>query len=236
MSHFLEGTHKLLRGDFGGQKRGPKRAIFGHNKFSLLFFPALADGSHPTSQVSQKTIFVKGWFWRMCPRSGFRSGGTYESTLVSVFVPGEHPNVPSFRFRSSAVPKRVRSKRGQMQKRAHAHQRAQMSAKERRRESAKRAQLAQNGAKERKRALPRKSCKQPGLKQPGLGTAKFKGRKNTPTPSLRRILKPNQNHFLPTLKPPFPWKLAEIGKLKPKMKTMVLVFTMGSVKGIFCTP
>ena len=34
----------------------------------------------------------------MCPRSGFRSGGTCECTLVTVFVPGEHPNVPSFRF------------------------------------------------------------------------------------------------------------------------------------------
>ena len=33
----------------------------------------------------------------MYPRSGFRSGGTCERTLVSVFVSGEHPNVPSFR-------------------------------------------------------------------------------------------------------------------------------------------
>ena len=30
--------HKLFRGDLWGQKRGPKRAIFGHKKFSLLFF------------------------------------------------------------------------------------------------------------------------------------------------------------------------------------------------------
>ena len=34
----------------------------------------------------------------MCPRSGFRSGGTCERTLVPVFVPGEHANIPSFRF------------------------------------------------------------------------------------------------------------------------------------------
>ena len=46
----------------------------------------------------QEGGFVKGWFWRMCPRSGFRFGGTCERTLVPVFVPGEHPNVPSFRF------------------------------------------------------------------------------------------------------------------------------------------
>ena len=55
-----------------------------------------------------KGRFHKGRFWRMCPRSGFRSGGTCERTLVAgfrsggaseytlilVFVPGEHlPNV-----------------------------------------------------------------------------------------------------------------------------------------------
>ena len=34
----------------------------------------------------------------MYPRSGFRSGGTCERTLVPIFIPGEHPNVPSFRF------------------------------------------------------------------------------------------------------------------------------------------
>ena len=32
--------------------------------------------------------FVKGWFWRMYPRSGFRSGGTFERTLVPVFRSG----------------------------------------------------------------------------------------------------------------------------------------------------
>ena len=46
----------------------------------------------------KRAVFVKGWFWRMYPRSGFRSRGTRERTLVPVFVPGEHPNVPSFRF------------------------------------------------------------------------------------------------------------------------------------------
>ena len=34
----------------------------------------------------------------MYPRSGFRSRATSECTLVPVFFPGEHPNVPSFRF------------------------------------------------------------------------------------------------------------------------------------------
>ena len=42
--------------------------------------------------------FVKGRFWRTCPRSGFRSRRTCEPTLVPVFVRGEHPNVPSFRL------------------------------------------------------------------------------------------------------------------------------------------
>ena len=32
---------ELFQGDLWGRKRGPKRAIFGHRKFSLLFFPAL---------------------------------------------------------------------------------------------------------------------------------------------------------------------------------------------------
>ena len=40
--HFLgkkekRDPHKIFGGDLGGQKRGPKRAILGHNKFSLLF-------------------------------------------------------------------------------------------------------------------------------------------------------------------------------------------------------
>ena len=38
-------------------------------------------------------------FWgnmRTYPRSGFRSGGTSECTLVAVFVPGEHPPKPPF--------------------------------------------------------------------------------------------------------------------------------------------
>ena len=51
----------------------------------------LIDWSHR----SKRLIFQ---YWRMCPRSGFRSGGTCERTLVSVFVPGGHPNVPSFQF------------------------------------------------------------------------------------------------------------------------------------------
>ena len=46
----------------------------------------------------QKGGFVKGWFWRMYPHSGFRSRRTCERTLIPVFVPGEHPNVPSFQF------------------------------------------------------------------------------------------------------------------------------------------
>ena len=48
----------------------------------------------------------------------------------------------------------------------------QMSAKERKCKSAKQRKRAQKGAKECKRMLPRKNCKQPGLKQPGLGTPK----------------------------------------------------------------
>ena len=56
------------------------------------------------------------------------------------------------------------------QLRAKERKRAQMSAKECKRKSAKERARVQKGAEERKRALPRKNCKQPGLKQPGLGT------------------------------------------------------------------
>ena len=44
ISYFLgknakKGPTSTFSGGFWGQKRGPKRAIFGHRKFSLLFFP-----------------------------------------------------------------------------------------------------------------------------------------------------------------------------------------------------
>ena len=51
---------------------------------------------------------------------------------------------------------------------------AQMSVKEHKHKSAKKERKGeQKGAKERKRVLPHKNCKQPGLKQPGLGTPKY---------------------------------------------------------------
>ena len=58
----------------------------------------LTEKGPKTDHWEIKGGFVKGWFRRTYPRSGFRSGGTCERTLVPVFVPGEHPNVPSFRF------------------------------------------------------------------------------------------------------------------------------------------
>ena len=39
----------------------------------------------------QKGGFVKGWFWRMCPHSGFWYRGTSECTLVPAFATEEHP-------------------------------------------------------------------------------------------------------------------------------------------------
>ena len=58
-------------------------------------------GHYPVELTGRQKgmFFLEVWFWRMCPCSGFRSGGTCERrTLVPVFVPGEHPNVSSFRF------------------------------------------------------------------------------------------------------------------------------------------
>ena len=61
---------------------------------------------------------IKGWFWRTYPRSGFRSGGTCERTLVPVcsgassectlvpvFVPGKHPPKPPFWNHPSVNPR-----------------------------------------------------------------------------------------------------------------------------------
>ena len=46
---------------------------------------------------------------RTYPRSGFRSGGTSECTLVPVFVPGEHPpKAPFWKTTLSFNPNRVR--------------------------------------------------------------------------------------------------------------------------------
>ena len=67
---------------------------------------------------------------------------------------------------------------------------SQMSAKERKRKSAKERTRVQKNIRERKRALLRKNCPQPGLKQPGLGTPKnscscFSLRKFLTIPNLR---------------------------------------------------
>ena len=99
------------------------------------------------------------------PRRGWSDAERDERAQTSA-------NAGTKREQNSAVPKRGRSKRGRTQKHANVRKRAQMSAKERKRKSAKECKRAQKGANERKGALPRKNCKQPGLKQPGLGIPK----------------------------------------------------------------
>ena len=49
---------------------------------------------------------MEGWFWRMCPRSRFRSGGTCERTLVLVSFPGNIRMYPLSDFRSGEHPPR----------------------------------------------------------------------------------------------------------------------------------
>ena len=52
----------------------------------------------------EKGGFVKGWFWRTCPRSGFRSGGTCECTVVPVFWFGGNIRMyPRSGFRSGGT-------------------------------------------------------------------------------------------------------------------------------------
>ena len=79
------------------------RCNFCAAKLSEYGSAAYLGEERPTFAGRQKGGFVKGWFWRMYPRSGFRSGGTCERTLVPgfrckgacectlvpVFVPGE---------------------------------------------------------------------------------------------------------------------------------------------------
>ena len=60
----------------------------------------------PYAHWRQKGGFLKGWFWRMYPRSGFRSGGTCERTLVPVFRSrgtSECTLVPVLVFRGSSA-------------------------------------------------------------------------------------------------------------------------------------
>ena len=51
------------------------------------------------SGVAKRVVFQKGGFGERALVPVFRSGGNiHQSTLVPVFVPGQHPNVTSFRF------------------------------------------------------------------------------------------------------------------------------------------
>ena len=81
--------------------------------------------------------------------------------------------------RNSAVPKRGGSKRGRTQKHAKERKfwRVQVSASAQTqvRKRAQKGAKEQKGAQKRKRAFLCKNCKQPGLKQPGLGTLKKQG-------------------------------------------------------------
>ena len=52
--------HKLFGGDFWGQKGGPKRAIFGHKKSSLLFFflPLQARKTKKSEKVTKTNLQI----------------------------------------------------------------------------------------------------------------------------------------------------------------------------------
>ena len=61
--------HKLFRGHVGGQKWGPKRAIFGHGKFSLLFFSLPLD----TPRFSAPIALKMACFARFAANTLFRA-------------------------------------------------------------------------------------------------------------------------------------------------------------------
>ena len=64
----------------------------------LGLFGHLCSHVKPNFHWEIKGRFCKRVVLANVPRSGFRSGGTCERTLVPAFVQGEHLNVPSFRF------------------------------------------------------------------------------------------------------------------------------------------
>ena len=95
--HFLgkeakKGTRINFFGGILGSKRGPKRAIFGHTKFSLLFFPALINFWSPRKSGPRSY-----YFWELkCPKTGileilveFLGGGVQNGIFCSVRGPGE---------------------------------------------------------------------------------------------------------------------------------------------------
>ena len=89
----------------------------------------------------------------------------------------------------SAVPERGRSKCSRTQKQANELKRAQMQVCKR----------ASKGAKERKRALLRKNCKAPDLKQPGLGIPNcFVGPKISSPPNFPQDFHVKNQENLPT--------------------------------------
>ena len=143
----------------------------------------------------------------MCPRSGFVPSfcfsvpsclipvvGVQGTSTKTTLLESTLLRTPEKETRNSwhPVPKRGRSKRGQTQ---NERQRAQMRAKERKRKSAKERKRSQRGAKECKRALPRKKCKPPGLKHPGLGAPKAGGGGGGGQNLTRRP--PTENSFRP---------------------------------------
>ena len=70
--------------DFSGIYRKPS-ILAADDLLGACYRKAMTPKKLWTLLFRQKGGFVKGWFWRMCPRSGFRSEGTCERTLVPVF-------------------------------------------------------------------------------------------------------------------------------------------------------
>ena len=66
--HFLgkDPKKELFRGDFWGQKRGSKRAIFDHEKFSLLLFFFLLNQPRRFSLSVGVRLSSAGWAGRTC--------------------------------------------------------------------------------------------------------------------------------------------------------------------------
>ena len=54
---------------------------------ATVCFPGRSAGVTRGSGVPKRAVFVKGRFWRMCPRSGFRGPGLSEIIASSARAP-----------------------------------------------------------------------------------------------------------------------------------------------------
>ena len=89
-----KGPHKFYRGDLGGQKQGPKRAIFGHEMFSFFFSALLRD------QFRRRGWLPEGSFSSPAMTHGFLP---WEGYLYTAQALGANHTFPNHRSQHGSV-------------------------------------------------------------------------------------------------------------------------------------